>query len=1300
MAKDKPTKDRTKEDSRGATWSVGNLLLLALFAITAVIIIGVFVVTNGVFVFGVSKGIDVTKGFQSDIDKAANAPPNSAERTRGIKARNYYVFVRNTILTFIHMAIIAWNYLQLVILWLYQILVSIIVQLWLAIIGNPSLRDAAMRIMYWAAEAAQIVVKVVGEVGDQPEAFESEGSTAFGAGSGSADPKDPNTTGHQRWVKITQVIVRAIAKFLTGIGPKIIKWVEWLINVIAKNGRELYKVFVNLSNFFDSAGFGGKFIDDSISFLFDLGKYLNGGCIQAYLQNQAACLTQDSIGEIFNKIRSGLKSLGVGGIPKYPKCGKGNQISNKCGGSTSSRSSIDWKELARVSGENNGTLPEFGAGLCDETECFFDVVEAITLLSYRGGSCAYWTNPATNATLDCMVFIRDYSLINSTNAAEAPIETIAPEICIVMRGYILDQCDASQPPFSFNFEDLADDVCIGDKSGFPTPFSEACACEYEDPMCDATCCEQYTTHVHNQVVDSIGTRQCSVATALYPENTVWCPLEGSTAQTVPFLSDYTFTHVWCSWAQQIFFPRCNADPFSTVAAAVNSGTIAGYLSSTCAATVAGIGVCVPINTDIAEFTYAMLDALGDVDVDDLYDQNRLATFTPTPITTIPSGASTPAQIIEMTVAKYYCQQFSIVHNNTNGMFASRPWSVQSVVGRYCDASIGIALTVIDVSPDAMYKLRDEAGNLVQEPLFGVPVGTPAFGTAVGSNECAPSTGLSQIELADHQSCTALIQVGLMEETIEIGANGDMGMFLLGETALRSDTFDFTADRADPLDPSDPQFARKSQEIDETDALEGQNRDWSITPAEDQVNDTHFFRGEIPDAAEGDQKNPVDGLTGPYTGSRTLQSIIESEPSPLRRQNKNWNGPVLHAGGDRAILRWGDWSSDGADDSFGDWSEVLDPEEEEDYADLESSIQGLANLIRTHISDRFWPDNAHPQSLRKLLEARAKRRTQRRMHNLFTNVLIPLGDRIREREETEADLERRVNEAARESFSSGRGLKSTGDSEFDARVEAVVFDLQRRPGTPPGGLTDSEFEEVQAKDAQDILNDLSDASMSIIVPRIWAMFYSAVTNGTLPSFGAGASGPGDPDCLATKDNPVKCCGADTSSYRCCEWSFTCIKEPKDSYYANYSTRESFPEDVDCPKYDTFIEYWFNFFHLFVSVVLRVVFGFLGKFGETFLNAIDFLLLDYDSVNSKTFDCFVYNVTWALIGLLILALFYMLSASQMATEVAIFYQGTAEAEEVETKISAVENDISLLDERIRAIEEDPTTTIRRQVTRFDG
>lgn len=1198
--------------------------LLAVFALgVSFFMITAYVGTNtvplAVLTVGGLTASNVNQQFE---DALAIEDKTSKEFTDFVETVNVFEDTWNFIMTGYQMLIIVWN-LSLGLLYiLFQIFLDIAFAIFKFVFGGP-LKDVAMDILLWCVEAFRVIVNAGAKVLGNSASFgaantnvagETEG-VVFGAGVG--DPTAPIT---EFFVWLFNISVKGMTNLIIALGDDMSDLLDMIFNVFFKYLGKFLKTVTKLLETFDVTKLGGKWIKDVTGMFSKITKYLDPSCWGNILQNYSTCILQDLARQGLGGLISVVKGLCSCNIKNpIPKCNTKN-IENPCSGSSEDTvSDVDYKQLAAA-----GDDPTFMAGLCDEIQCFEDVSDLLGVFRDINKNCSFWTSSV--ATSFCISSVRDYSMVNSTSIADEDIETIGAELCLVVREQVLRRCDIGADPFSFDIDFVADEICIEDKSGAPKPFNDVCACQFDAPLCDDSCCDQYARHIHGQVLDQLSDRTCGEVLSLFPEDDVWCPFMHDTSSSILDLGDYGYTHVICNYYHKVIQPLCG-NPLLKVRDLPIGGAVDAYVADTCMRLVDTVGVCIPVNTSVSDITLEMIEFQGDVDVEDIFASNNLREFEPVPIVTTFSNSASASEIVQATLNKYFCQQYSIINNNTNPIFAVQTWSVHHAIGRFCDSSVAIALYTVDLSRDVTTKLRDSNGDLITGDLEGVPSGTPVFGSAVQEDDCMGNTGSNPDEVNEQFVCTAQFQMEMNVKADVTTDQADESLLSLGLTSLEADDMNHISG-IQGLDPDDPEYERKMREMEELELTASVTTDWETDDKDSLRNETAPFRRNFPQPppdGDFDDNNPFAGIFGdPAPGGRTTLSIDYDEElaSPQPSRSEMWKG----------------------------------------------FFQGIIDAIETKKEKRrVTADDLKGKTKRDLRADKHARKQRKKLDMLVqTEVMIPKSQNDTSQAEQEAVFTSKGRTAI------NRRLQSFDDPVRDSQATSLLAQLRDIPDTLER-TTPSRFQQHQADTATSRMDYMAQHLKTTVIPHIFNLFYKLTNNGTDALFGAsGSTTSGETKCRATRADPYQCCDSDTDAYQCCRGLLFCFPLLPDWVIIDRTTAENIAK-WECKEYDTFFEYWYTSLRVIITVPINIVIDSSGPAKPILEIFLGWLAFEDDDIPENTIGCIFVKSAFFWFGLIGIFGFYLLLSLQLVSELTIYYQKDTDSYRQEMQMQMIDTEV---------------------------
>jgi hypothetical protein len=891
-----------------------------------------------------------------------------------------------------------------------------------------------------------------------------------------------------------------------------------------------------------------------------------------------------------------------------------------------------------LKGFSFGSAPDFGVGLCDETECTIDVIDIMDMLEAKQLGCTFWqSDPSANVA--CIVAVRDYSVANSSSLASAPIETIGTELCFVIREQTLRRCEIAEPPFSFDKEAVAVDICVNDKSGEPEPFNDVCSCQFESPMCDMGCCEQYARHINGQVLDQIGARTCGEVASNFQEDQVWCPFVDFTSGTIPALTDYTFAHAWCAYYREVIAPLCMfASPLVRVDDLNVGVPLNTFVTNTCMRTVEQIGVCVPINTTVENLTHEIMQV--DIEADEFFAANNAGEFIPGPIVTFPQPGDTAEDIVRRTLDKYYCQQYALDNNNTNIVAASQPWSVEAVTGLWCDNQMSAALNTLWLQREAMFRSRDPSGEYVALDLEGLPNGVAAFGSGVpGAMDvnCAVETGLNIAEISDQQACNMMQSMDANQGLMDSGVSGTDTVSALDENAILVNRVDYVSGLAPP-DPSDPDFDDKMREMDSVTMAVEIDTSWQTPDPDTLEPETAPWRRTFPVPAGDDEPDHDFPFHLPFRTNPGGRSTLAFEK--------------------------------GAGAEYWDANELV------------SGVQDRLNHVFAAVMGHTAPPKmnyAQSAKYRQMLAEKQARRTKRQLQKLMEAYDNSRPDRVAaaghatttRRGATESERERAMTRQSEREYNRAqmtmRHLQNTGNDELDSQINDIRKSLTNIPLVAER-ITPEDFEQFLAEEAAARMDRLADVAEVIVFPMMFEELYGMATDGGDFIFG-GSNKAGNPNCRATMNNPYKCCTVNATAYDCCRGLLLCIPLLPDAVFLNRTTVDSVYE-WECKHTNSFTETWVNSIRLLTNATVTIFIEESGSASGVLDFFFGWMIWPNDKAPSHVTQCILVHSHYIFIGVLIAWSFWVLLGLQLIAELAIYYQSYLDADEAIASDEATE------------------------------
>ncbi len=973
-------------------------------------------------------------------------------------------------------------------------------------------------------------------------------------------------------IRALATLLKAFLKFFGNVGPFIEDIINFFSNDFLKYFPKMFKSIAELFKVLGKNGPMGKFFKGLLDLNFDMIDNILGLCNSVRAINKGLCKIANGVCIGFKKVNKAFSGFLVGNDDINCETCDVNKLSGACAKKPKVAHATDVVE----------------AGRCDELECEIDFVDFFAVLESQNRGCDFWLSNSS-ANLYCITSLQQFVVVNGTDAGAASTDTLAGEACFVLHAHHVDQCLALQPPFGFDHEQAAKDICDNDRYGASF---EQCTCELENPLCDESCCTIYAEHINAQVLAQIGDRTCAEVSAYFTEAEVFCPFYLLSAADVPFLSDYTYMHAICNYGRKAIIALCaDTVPFTRVRDLDIASVLPSIVVDTCTRVVNATSVCQPASATFESTLIDVFNAQGKYDIEAIFTSNDAETLDVTvPIITDTTTAPTVADLFTRLNNKQYCQQYSIRNGNRNALFRGQSWNVRAAQSAYCDQNIAKVEGSIDIDALLSHVYTTDDGSFKSSGLEGLPVGTETFSSAVPgaeSAECEFGTGMSPEEVNLVQNCAYELQVRMTDTATATSEFGGETFDELDQVDAVSASFQFLGGGTSELDPNSTGYANHVREVDEIDAAANVNTDGFEAVPFDQAKDTVGFREiyvEQPAADSFDRRNIYGNLFPTKTGGRAILSLVQSNPRHAITER------VLTAV-HRETLHLREFS-------------------------VVAAFMGLRegeNALKTHRRERkFW--------------IRAVK---------AVDSLVDEYNRLQSEEE-----------GSDGPYSGARVLLQTTDKSFNARINEVLSRLEDMPASPPlvGELRFSYFieEQIQAR-----MQYVSFHAQTNIFPVLFNRIFgpSAPLNGTFE--GTAKDGNNETECRAIMADPYRCCTAESTPYECCFGLPTCIPELPKWIFLDRTTVETI-DKWQCREVDSLFEWWYWTIHVVIAGFTRLfIFG-LGRYDGLARTLLDWLTLTADEVPRNLGPCLLVNIPFFFLGVLILYAIFVLFGVQMITQ----------------------------------------------------
>lgn len=1190
--------------------------IAALFAVIFIALFGagaaffVFLgaaLSNGVILTGLTGAYSVAEIIHQEWHTYAYIPIV----TNDLDAQDEFIrFINpietgyNSALTFSQVGISLWDYSVPIVVYLIQIAFDVLMPIFKYVIA--ALFPYLMELLLMCVELLQIFMYAVVEVFQalavslsgsefEQDAVNTSGGGSAGPVGGDVGAVPGGTVGGQPlnfinsfrkvsrfYLRIWQVIFFAVATILRALDVSFLTFINWLFNIFVKYMPLIMKSVVYLVNLLDPSSPLGKLIFTGFDLQFRLFQVIYGQC-----QVQEAILkTLCGIVSILNSIFKKIEHAAHINLPSFPNCNI-NTIGSHCHKPPPN----PFKDMGF-----------FGVGICDATVCAEQVVNIIDLLSVQLPTCNQWVANA-NSTLACMSVTYNYSVTQSTYTGNTPIDAIAKELCFVLTVLVNNQCAQSLPPFSFDYGDAANSICVADRSGLvppAAPFNDQCACVFTAPLCDAGCCNQYARHVNGQILYYIGGYTCGQALLQFPD-TFWCQFSTTTALNITPSSDYTFSSTWCQAYRSIIYPSCSvASPLTTLAALDTPALVDAFSVTACNQTVNQVGVCKRINTttsaDFVDFQYS----LGSVSLAEVYA--GMPPLGSTSFITIPT-ASTPIDAIALLdIQKYYCYAFFQQYNITNPAITSTPNSPLAAIFSYCSDSIGEQLGNFDLDNYTYYKLITSTGEPKPIDLASIPVGVSPFAGTFGGGapippEISPDcpsdmTGYNPQELSYQQECGGQQQQVAVNTGVVVGETGVEANEALTQNAATIAPAAHLSG-VTPVNSSSPNATAYTIEADQLTAASDLSTNWQITPSSQTSSITSNFRTNYP-SPTADAATPFYVQYKNNPAGRNTLSIEEVRPPPKKLHNEaiDRDAKAMMA---LAILAKIKTFFDG---------------------ELEKLMQRLEKI---EVDDPFSAKTV------KVVGPESARRGKAKLLRVMSVI-----------EEENQDKSSR--------FMRTRRLLATGNPTVDYYVESF-WDNVANANVEDAGISDYSLDNFLSDEALKDVRVLYSHTMEVWSVNIYNYLYD--NNVTIQdidemgldysySGGLGGTPVGSTGrCKNSLQKPLQCCKANTSPYGCCYGiPLVCIPMVPNYFYAPVTTRENM-YNWKCDHFFGFLQAWIGTTKTIVTAVVNISLQLSpGDFSGIAKVTLGWVTYPNFEIPPYSIQCMFVNLNYLLLGILLI------------------------------------------------------------------
>lgn len=1223
----KSQKDRSNPRAT-AVWTLCAAMFLGLIGLPALFLVFLSTaLSQGVIVTALTGSYAVAETVHLSWEKYAVGPIETGD----IEAQKEFIkFINpvengwNTMLTFSQIGIAMWDYTVPIVIYLVQLFFDVLMPLFKFLFASsfPFLMELALmrvellRMMMQAAvEVFQALAVALNGSEFEEDAINTSGAGSAGPVGGDVNAVPGETVGatplsflnsfrkvSRFFLRIRQVALFAAAKILISLDINVLKLVDWLMNVVIKFLPTLMKCAAVVIDLLDPSSPLGRAIFTCFDLCFRFFELIYGTCEVQEGILKAMCVYTSIYNSVFKKIENVLNV----NLPNFPNCNI-KTIGENC----KKPPPNPFEDLSFV-----------GVGICNEQSCVEETIAIIQEVELERPACSDWVATA-NATLACMSIVYNYATTKTNYTGNTKIDTIAKELCFVLTVNVLSQCGQSLPPFGFSNTQVANAICVVDRSGLSPPappFNDQCACRFTAPLCEAGCCNQYARHIVGQSLFYIGGFTCGQFLVQFPE-TFWCQFSTTTASNITASSDYTFSAAWCQAYRSVFFPACfTASPLATVASMTTPSLVTDFSYTICNSTVSQTGVCERINTTTSipfvDFQYS----LGEVSLPLLYQ--NMPPLGSTTFITIPTASTPVGDISTMDIKKYYCYAFFQTFNATNPTISSRPNSPYAAVQSYCIKSLGEQYGNYDLLNYTIFKLITPNGEPKPINLASIPPGVSPFSAVFGGGPPVPAqqtpvctnnqTGYNPQEVSTQLAC-----VGQQGEQTVVTANA--------LTDSGTEAFDGLAVNSVVFAPASSLSGRGNTSIEsqQLDAAVAVPTNYEVVSSADTVSITSNYRTNYPTP-------PPDAGTPFYirymnnAAGRNLLSVNVEEQSDETN-----------------------YAEDEEEEDFdGQKRQNISPEQiaahkrrqnvaakiiNNFYLGIDAGLAHLASQIQDVGTFRMPPSIRHSSALRG--RARAKKLVQI-IYDDFAN--------------------------STSRFFSSRKLMKVGDPTFDYYVDQF-WDTVANTNIQYTGINEEQTMELLSEQAlRDLQIVFSHTSDVWLVNLYNFLFAENVTIQDLNEEGldysyefGGSVNTGR--CKNTLAEPLRCCGPRTSPYGCCYGiPLICIPMVPDYFYTPVTTLENI-DAWRCTRFKGFFNMWSGTVKVIVTATVRfslelspVDFSGAAKF---FLGWVTF---DGFVVPPFSVQCMFVNLKYILLGICIIWIVALFLATQTISQMIIYVQ----------------------------------------------
>jgi hypothetical protein len=1169
--------------------------------------------------------------FEAVRDRARNST-KTKHRREFVNLMHLLEYPWNFSLTLANFGIIAWDLSLPVLRWFWQNFKDVIFVIIRTIFGPQTIQGLNNFVAIFA-EMAQIFINALidvltaftSSVGNT-ESFaggdETYGSSKTKSGNPWTVVPNPYAVVNKFLVRLTLLLTKYASRYIILMRLAMFPLIGLVANIYFQYHALIFKAIMVALHLMSPDQPLGLLIGALANYACKLSKLLYGSCGTQRIVQRATCQAQALFAGSINVIYNVLEGLQFGSVSysKVESCNV-NNLEYSCS-----------EPLCTGSFDT-------GLGLCNAQTCTYDAKQIVENLSDLDLPCSYWQNPQT--VLICMEYTRDYSATNSTRIAAQPIETIAAELCIVMREYILKSCESDGIPFGFDPADVAYAVCESDLSESQN-FQSTCACFYSTPLCEWPCCELWTHHFNAQMYLQLGSRPLWDLQQNFPQ-IVFCPLMFDSYYNSTYFTDYTYLHGACNWWERVLNPIYGSFPSAlTLAEVVAPGFIADYQNNTCTRTVYQVGVCQQTNTSNDPSSAQLLFNRAYQDSAVLNELNKYVDYgLGATIVTNPTYTTDYAVLPYMFVEKSYCQYYVAANNMSNIRQRGSLWSIDSATSMGCDITVTMLFSFMNwITPTTNTQYQPD-GLPLPTDLAGLDPHIEVFGATVPPPDCSESCQC-ETDVETQHRCVNSLNAQLNTDGTEVD---DFTLQTEDTLAINQQTYGPAVHTASGPDPSSPYYEQQKYEYDELQEAQNFPREtnplqWEEIPDETvPVNIAFIQPTQDPNNIYYD-----DPLYFPFQSpiGRTINSIeTEEEEEEIKVEGKEW---------------------------FDERTKF--------YQDAFANLRNLNNA--------FF--NQFKESWIEITDMREPYEASRRREYIFSKKSAEMGKQklIRLMEKLRDDME----DAEESDLSHDSpdympftrellGIPPTvnismSNPEF---VKAVLIGL----GLPtnvsantaewPWELSISE-EQLAAWNTEQAYISFETLMVDIIPktgPKLYDLFASVVSGNGVPDyllFSEDLFGAKGQSCAVSR--PLACCDVGKSAYLCCIGIPGCMKDISQAFFAAYTTMNTIDKWV-CPEFNSFWkEIWATTRLLCLAInwavydVMPPPIQFIMKY------TVSKIAYPEDNYPENSVGCTYVYSEYLYLFILLIVVFFMIASSQLILEMLTYFNLQSDNSDRDTSI----------------------------------